>query len=87
MCLGIPMKIVNINGFIARCSAKNVERDVNLFKLQDNNISVGEYVIVSAGYALQKITESDAQITWQLLEQILDKETENTQIIKSDKKI
>jgi hydrogenase expression/formation protein HypC len=34
MCLGIPMQIVEINQFIARCAAKGVERDVSLFMLQ-----------------------------------------------------
>ncbi|MDY6991663.1 MAG: HypC/HybG/HupF family hydrogenase formation chaperone, partial [Pseudomonadota bacterium] len=34
MCLGIPMQIIEINGFDARCTAKGVERDVSLFMLQ-----------------------------------------------------
>ena len=31
MCLGIPMRIKEIDGFTARCEAKGVEREVNLF--------------------------------------------------------
>ncbi|MDR3394601.1 MAG: HypC/HybG/HupF family hydrogenase formation chaperone, partial [Parasulfuritortus sp.] len=31
MCLAIPMQIEAIEGFIARCQAKGVRREVSLF--------------------------------------------------------
>ena len=34
MCLAIPMQVKEIDGFTARCEAKRVYRDVNLFLLQ-----------------------------------------------------
>ncbi|EIJ43157.1 hydrogenase assembly chaperone HypC/HupF [Beggiatoa alba B18LD] len=70
MCLGIPMQVVEINGFNARCQAKGVERDINLFMLQHDMPVAGEYVMVHVGYALQKMTEQDAQTTWELLDEI-----------------
>jgi len=76
MCLGIPMKITNLNGFVARCNAKGVERDVNLFMLQHEDLNVGDYVMVHVGYALEIISESDALTSWELYDQILAKETE-----------
>jgi len=77
MCLGIPMQIADINGFVARCNAKGIERDVNLFMLQHEDLKVGDYVMVHVGYALQKISASDAQTSWELFDQILAKETED----------
>ncbi|ALG66965.1 HypC/HybG/HupF family hydrogenase formation chaperone [Beggiatoa leptomitoformis] len=74
MCLGIPMQIMEINGFNARCQAKGIERDVNLFMLQHELPLVGEYVMVHVGYALQTMTEQDAQTTWELLDEILKSE-------------
>ncbi|OQW93731.1 MAG: hydrogenase assembly protein HypC [Beggiatoa sp. IS2] len=71
MCLGIPMQIVEINGFNARCTAKGVERDVSLFMLQHEPISVGDYVIVHVGYAIQKMTPQEAQSTWELFDELL----------------
>ena len=71
MCLGIPMQIVEINGYIARCQAKGVERDVSLFMMQDEPLSIGEYVMVHVGYAIQKITEQDARSSWELFDEIL----------------
>jgi hydrogenase expression/formation protein HypC len=71
MCLGIPMQIVEINGFVARCQAKGVERDVNLFMLQDDSIGPGDYVMVHVGYAIQKISEQHARSSWELFDEIL----------------
>ena len=34
MCLGIPMQIVEIDGFSAHCAAKGVAREVSLFLTQ-----------------------------------------------------
>ena len=48
MCLGIPMQVKQIDGFVARCEAKGVEREVNLFMLQDDEIAIGDYVMVYA---------------------------------------
>ena len=74
MCLGIPMQVVEINGFVARCEARGVERDVNLFMLQDQSLQPGDYVMVHVGYAIQKIEEQDARSTWELFDEILEHE-------------
>lgn len=71
MCLGIPMQIVEINGYTARCEAKGVERDISLFMLQDDSVAPGDYVMVHVGYAIQKITEQDARSSWELFDEIL----------------
>jgi hydrogenase expression/formation protein HypC len=72
MCLGIPMQIVAIDGYNARCEAKGVEREVSLFMLQDDTVAVGDHVMVHVGYALQKLSPQEAQSTWELLDQIVD---------------
>ncbi|OQW93614.1 MAG: hydrogenase assembly protein HypC [Beggiatoa sp. IS2] len=71
MCLGIPMQIIAINGFNARCTAKGIERDVSLFMLQHEPIAIGDFVMVHVGYALQKMTPQEAQSTWELLDEML----------------
>lgn len=68
MCLGIPMQIMDINGYLARCEAKGVERDVNLFLLQDQAIVPGDFVMVHVGYAIQKVTPQIARSTWELFD-------------------
>lgn len=71
MCLGIPMVVVEIAGYTARCQAKGVERDVNLFLMQDEPIAPGDFVMVHVGYAIQKISETDARSAWELYDQML----------------
>jgi hydrogenase expression/formation protein HypC len=71
MCLGIPMQIVEIKDFNARCEAKGVERDVSLFMLQHEPVNVGDFVMVHVGYAIQKMSEADALSTWELFDEML----------------
>ena len=71
MCLGIPMQIKAIEGFLARCEAKGVERDVNLFMLQDDEIAVGDFVMVHIGYAIQRMTEQEALSAWEIYDEML----------------
>jgi hydrogenase expression/formation protein HypC len=74
MCLGIPMKVVSVNGFLARCEAKGIERDVNLFMMQDESVATGEFVMVHVGYAIQKMTEQEARSAWEVYDQMLANE-------------
>lgn len=71
MCLGIPMRIVAIDGYVARCEAKGIERDVSLFLLQDETPRPGDFVMVHVGYAIQTMTEQDARSSWELYDEIL----------------
>jgi hydrogenase expression/formation protein HypC len=71
MCLAIPMKIVTIDGFNARCEAKGVNRDVSLFMMQDDAVQVGDFVMVHVGYAIQKMTPQEARSAWELFDQVL----------------
>jgi hydrogenase expression/formation protein HypC len=74
MCLAIAMQITHIDGFIAHCAAKGVEREVSLFLLQDETLQEGDFVLIHVGYAIQKISEEEAQSTWELLDQMLSEE-------------
>ncbi|MBF0189330.1 MAG: HypC/HybG/HupF family hydrogenase formation chaperone [Magnetococcales bacterium] len=71
MCLGIPMKIIEIDGVEARCAMRGVEREVSLALLSDAPPQVGEYVIVHVGYAIQTMSEAEAETTWELLDEAL----------------
>jgi hydrogenase expression/formation protein HypC len=71
MCLGIPMRVLERDGFMARCDAKGIQRSVSLFLLQHEEIAPGDHVIVHVGYAIQKISEAEAQSAWQLYDEML----------------
>ncbi|MCW8956114.1 MAG: HypC/HybG/HupF family hydrogenase formation chaperone [Gammaproteobacteria bacterium] len=76
MCLAIPMQIKQINGYTARCEAKGVERDVSLFMLQQPELTIGDYVMVHIGYAIQKVEPAEAQTAWELYDEMLRLEQE-----------
>ncbi|MDD5037534.1 MAG: HypC/HybG/HupF family hydrogenase formation chaperone [Methylococcaceae bacterium] len=72
MCLAVPMQIIHLDGFEARCSARGVERDVSLFLLQGEELNVGDFVLIHVGYAIQTLTAEQARETWELFDQILE---------------
>jgi hydrogenase expression/formation protein HypC len=66
------MKITGIDGFNATCEAKGIQREVSLFMLQGEPVAVGDHVLIHVGYAIQKISEEEAQSTWDLFDEILE---------------
>jgi len=72
MCLAIPMQVIDVDGFNARCEAKGVERQVSLFMMQDEPVDPGDFVMVHVGYAIQKVSQQDAQSAWELFDQVLE---------------
>lgn len=71
MCLGIPMQIQSIDGFVARCTAKGVEREASLFMLQHEPPAVGDYVVVHLGYAVDRVSAEAAASAWEVYDQML----------------
>ncbi len=59
MCLAIPSKIVEINNNMGKIDVAGVQREASLLLLEDPQ--VGDWVIVHAGFAIQKIDEATAQ--------------------------
>jgi hydrogenase expression/formation protein HypC len=65
------MRITEIDGFVARCEAKGVTRQVSLLMMADEPPALGDYVMVQVGYAILKVDEAEALRSWQLFDQIL----------------
>ena len=65
MCLAIPSKITRIENNMATIDVDGVQREASLLLLEDPK--VGEYVIVHAGFAIQRIDEEAAKETLALL--------------------
>jgi hydrogenase expression/formation protein HypC len=62
MCLGIPSKIVEIDGSRATIDVYGARRNISLLVL-DEDVKIGDYVIVHAGFAIQKLQEDTAKET------------------------
>lgn len=68
MCLGVPMKIVNKNGDKAEVKSGRTGREISIALLQD--VDIGDYVIVHAGFAIEKIDEKLAKETLEILKEM-----------------
>lgn len=76
MCLGVPMRIKEIDGFTARCEARGIERNASLFLIQHEDIRVGDMVMIHVGHAIQKMSEEEAQTAWDLYDEMFAAEDE-----------
>ncbi|MFC1674078.1 HypC/HybG/HupF family hydrogenase formation chaperone [Pseudomonadota bacterium] len=71
MCLSVPMKVEEIDGPRARCTALGEERWANLTLMEDGSLSVGDYVIIQLGFAQKVVSEEDARKSYELFGEIL----------------
>lgn len=76
MCLGVPMRIIEIDGFTARCEARGIERQASLFLLQHEDVRVGDMVMIHVGNAIQKMSEEEARSAWEVYDEMLALEDE-----------
>jgi hydrogenase expression/formation protein HypC len=70
MCLGVPARVLERNGDSAVVALGGVRREISVMLLDD--VSVGEWVIVHAGFAIEKLSEEEAEQTLSLLREIAD---------------
>ena len=68
MCLGVPGKLIELQGTKGIISYGGAKREVDLSLIEDPR--VGEYVIVHAGFAIAKLDEAEAKETLRLFEEI-----------------
>jgi len=59
MCLAVPAKIVELNGMTATISIEGALREVDVSLVDEPRL--GDYVLIHAGFAIQKWDETDYQ--------------------------
>ena len=70
VCLAIPAKVLEVNGNIAKVDfGQGVAREVNVMLV---DAKVGEYVLVHAGYAIEKLDQKAAQESLDTWRQVLE---------------
>ena len=84
MCLAIPSKIVEINDMLATVDVQGAQREASLM-LMPEDVSVGEYVLVHAGFAIQKVDEEAALDALNLInEMIAEMEAQGIELEEDD---
>ena len=68
MCLAIPAKVIKIEASAAQVEMGGVKRAADIRFLE--GVNVGDYVLVHAGFAIEKIDEHEAVETLKLLKDI-----------------
>ncbi len=71
MCLAVPGKVTSIEGNQADVDFGGVLRKVNVSLVE---ATVGEWVVVHAGFAIEKMDEDEAKETLELWNELLDQE-------------
>lgn len=64
------MQVKVIDGFVATCEAKGVERQATLLMLGDE-VAVGDYVVVHLGHAIERIDAERAAEAWAIYDEML----------------
>jgi hydrogenase expression/formation protein HypC len=68
MCLAIPAKVISVEGSTALVTIEDVEYKASLLLLDD--VHPGDFVMLHAGFALQKVDAEEAAETLRLLNEI-----------------
>jgi hydrogenase expression/formation protein HypC len=70
LCLAIPAKVLEVNGNVAKVDfGQGVAREVNVMLV---DAKVGEYVLVHAGYAIEKLDQKAAEESLNTWREILE---------------
>ena len=74
MCLSIPAKIVALEGNAATVDVMGNRREADVSLVEEPQL--GDYVLVHAGFAIEKMTAEDAAESLKLWEEIASLEEE-----------
>ena len=70
MCLAIPAKVISVEGSAALVTIEDVEYKASLLLLDD--VKPGDYVMLHAGFAIEKVDPEEAAETLRLLNEVAD---------------
>ncbi len=70
MCLAVPVKVLQIDGLKAIVELGGLTRQASIMLVPDTQ--VGDYVLLHAGFAIQKLDEKEAEETIRLFAEIAE---------------
>jgi hydrogenase expression/formation protein HypC len=68
MCLAIPAKVIAMDDAMATIDMEGTQREVSTLLIED--LKLGDYVIVHAGFAIHKIDETEARESLKVLREL-----------------
>jgi hydrogenase expression/formation protein HypC len=70
MCLAVPVRVLQIDSLEALVEVGGVARQASIMLVPD--VQVGDYVLLHAGFAIQKLDQKEAEETIRLFEEIAE---------------
>jgi hydrogenase expression/formation protein HypC len=83
MCLGVPGKVVAIDGMNATVDFFGVRKALRL-DIVDEPVQVGDYVLNHVGFAIRRIPPEEVQETLALFDQILEVDGAGEDLMAAD---
>jgi len=83
MCLGVPGRVVAVNGLVATVDFWGVQRQVHL-ELVDHPVAPGDYILNHVGYAIRRIPTGDIEATLALYEELLTRAEAENDLMAAD---
>jgi hydrogenase expression/formation protein HypC len=89
MCLSIPSKVVKIDKDrnVATVDTMGVSREAGLDLMGEDEVKIGDYVLLHIGFIMNKIDEQDALAsieTYKEILEIMDEEDRQRAILEDD---
>jgi hydrogenase expression/formation protein HypC len=89
VCLSIPSKVVKISDDKTMCTVDTmgVQRDANLMMMDEDDVKVGDYVLLHIGFVMNKIDEEEALAsieTYKEILELMDEEERRQAILEDD---
>jgi len=70
MCLGVPGRVIEVDGLVASVDFWGMKRKVRL-ETVDEPVSPGDYVLVHVGFAIRRIPPEQVAETLSLYDQLV----------------
>src|SRR5688572_31812128 len=83
MCLGVPGKVIDVNGLIATVDFWGVRKQVRL-EVVDEPVQPGDYILNHVGYAIRRIPDAEIDATLALYEELLARAESEDDLMAAD---
>ncbi len=70
MCLAVPMQVISVKGDAMVAEIDGVRREASLLMLNEE-VKVGDFVLIHAGFAISRLDEDEALETIELMRECL----------------
>lgn len=89
MCLSIPSKVVKITEDQTMCTVDTmgVQRDANLMMMTDDEVKLGDYVLIHIGFVMNKIDNDEALASiesYREMLELMDEDERKRTILEDD---